>query len=82
MITQYLTSYNPVTNQLSNTRAYVSCDFEHSKVFLTPEAGFGAPSGCSCVAGDGITAGCAKHKGISPACLGVDGVSLMSLITE
>lgn len=43
-------------------------------VFLTPEAGFGAPPGCSCVAGDGITAGCAKHKGMSPAwCLVASG---------
>lgn len=43
-------------------------------VFLTPEAGFAAPPGCSCVAGDGITAGCAKHKGISPAwCLVASG---------
>lgn len=35
-------------------------------VFMTPEAGYVAPSGCSCVAGEGISFGCANHKSLSP----------------
>ncbi|CAJ1364983.1 unnamed protein product [Effrenium voratum] len=35
-------------------------------VFLTPVAGYSPPAGCACVHGEGITNGCAKHKGVSP----------------
>ncbi|CAE7224155.1 adt-2 [Symbiodinium natans] len=35
-------------------------------VFLTPVADYAAPEGCSCVAGAGVTAGCANHKSLSP----------------
>jgi len=35
-------------------------------VFMTPLDGYRAPADCSCVEGAGVTAGCAKHKGLSP----------------
>lgn len=35
-------------------------------VFLTPLAGYAPPLGCSCRRGDGVTAGCANHKSLSP----------------
>ena len=44
--------------------------FSFHQVFMTPEAGYVAPSGCSCVAGEGISFGCANHKSLSPPLLG------------
>ena len=43
------------------------------EVFLTPLAGYAPPLGCSCRRGDGVTAGCANHKSLSPPWLGVEG---------
>eukprot|EP00442_Polarella_glacialis_P011769 CAMPEP_0115086606 /NCGR_PEP_ID=MMETSP0227-20121206/22696_1 /TAXON_ID=89957 /ORGANISM="Polarella glacialis, Strain CCMP 1383" /LENGTH=268 /DNA_ID=CAMNT_0002476117 /DNA_START=68 /DNA_END=874 /DNA_ORIENTATION=- len=43
-------------------------------VVLTPLADYGPASGCSCVAGSGISKGCAEHSGVGPAwCLVASG---------
>lgn len=42
----------------------------HSKtagIVLQPLSGFAPPSGCACISGNGISAGCANHRGLGPA---------------
>jgi len=58
------------TGGIRNPDPMSPVSFSFHQVFMTPEAGYVAPSGCSCVAGEGISFGCANHKSLSPPLLG------------
>lgn len=47
----------------STTRQYSKT----AGIVLQPLSGFAPPSGCACVSGDGISPGCADHRGLGPA---------------